>query len=149
MQLAKMQYSEVEEISILLIEDSPTDAAAISKAMIYGESLYDFKITVKDSLNEGLNYLDTASTDVILLDLNLPDAKDLTAIDRIHHKSPNLPIVIISGCSDRKIVYEALHRGAQEFLIKGESSGAAIRQSIYQSMVRKQIEQAYIKGDKL
>jgi len=149
MQLAKKQWVEPEEISVLLIEDSPTDVAAITKAMVYGESLYDFKITPKDSLSEGLHFLDTSRADVILLDLGLPDARELTAIDEVHRKFPELPIVVISGCSDRKMVHDALHHGAQEFLMKGECSGAVIRQSIYQAMVRKQIERAYRQGDRL
>ena len=137
------------KFSVLLIEDSPTDATAITRAMIYGESLYNFKITRKDSLAEGLQFLNTAGADVILLDLNLPDAKELKAIDDVHGMFPHLPIVVISGYSDMDIVHQALHRGAQEFLAKGECSGVTIRQSICQAIVRKQIELSYQRGDKL
>ncbi len=147
MQLAKL--AQPQDISVLLIEDSQPDATAIIKAMIYGESLYNFKITRKDSLAEGLSFLDKGAADVILLDLNLPDAKELKAIDEVHGLFPDLPIVVISGYSDMDIVHQALHKGAQEFLIKGECSGVAIRQSIYQAIVRKQIEQSYKRGDKL
>jgi len=147
MQLAKM--TQPEDISVLLIEDSQSDAIAITKAMIYGESLYNFKITHKESLAEGLSVLDSLSADVILLDLNLPDAKELKAIDEVHRLFPDLPLVVVSGYSDMDIVHQALHKGAQEFLIKGECSGAAIRQSIYQAIVRKKIEQSYKRGDKL
>jgi len=147
MQLAKL--TQPEDISVLLIEDSQPDAIAITKAMIYGESLYNFKITHKESLAEGLNALNSLSADVILLDLNLPDAKELKAIDEVHRLFPDLPLVVVSGYSDMDIVHQALHKGAQEFLIKGECSGAAIRQSIYQAIVRKKIEQSYKRGDKL
>jgi hypothetical protein len=33
--------------------------------------------------------------------------------------------------------------------MKGDCSSAAIRQGIYQAIARKQIEQAYLRGDKL
>jgi CheY-like chemotaxis protein len=147
MQLAQM--SQPEDISVLLIEDSRADAAAVTKALLYGESLYNFKVTCRDSLTAALNFLKIATVDVILLDLNLPDAKDLKAIDDVHGWFPDLPIVVISGYSNMEIIHQALHSGAQEFLIKGECSGATIRQSIYQAMVRKQIEQSYVRGDKL
>jgi len=147
MQLAKL--AQPQDISVLLIEDSQPDATAITKAMIYGESLYNFKITHKNSLSEGLGFLGSSPADVILLDLNLPDAKELGAIDKVHKLYPDLPIVVVSGYSDMDIVHQALHKGAQEFLIKGECSGVAIRQSIYQAIVRKKIEQSYKRGDKL
>jgi len=147
MQLAKL--IQPQDISVLLIEDSQPDATAITKAMIYGESLYNFKITHKNSLSEGLSFLDSSPVDVMLLDLNLPDAKNLKAIDEVHRLFPDLPIVVISGYSDMDIVHQALHKGAQEFLIKGECSGAVIRQSIYQAIVRKKIEQSYKRGDRL
>jgi len=147
MQLAEL--AKPQDISVLLIEDSSGDATAITKAMIYGESLYNFNITRKDCLAEGLGFLDSAQVDVLLLDLNLPDAKQLKAIDEVHGLFPDLPIVVISGYSDMDIVHRALHSGAQEFLVKGECSGVAIRQSIYQAIARKKIEQSYKRGDKL
>jgi DNA-binding NarL/FixJ family response regulator len=139
-----------EDITVLLIEDSRTDAAAITKAMIHGESFYNFNITRKESLEEGLDLLRSGiAVDAVLLDLNLPDAKGTKAINDVHDAFPELPIVVLSGYSDMDIIHQALHGGAQEFLIKGECSGATIRQSIYQAMVRKQIEQSYQRGDKL
>jgi len=147
MQLAAM--TKPQDIAVLLVEDSAGDASAITKAMIYGESLYNFMITHKTTLSEAMNVLDKTPVDVMLLDLNLPDAKQLKAINEVHGIFPDLPIVVVSGYSDMDLVHQALHSGAQEFLIKGECSGAVIRQSIYQAIVRKQIEQAYKRGEKL
>jgi len=147
MQLVKL--TEPEDLSILLIEDSPGDATAITKAMVHGESLYSFHITHKESLGDGMIALGMQKVDAILLDLNLPDAKEMDAIDEVHSMYPHLPIVVISGYSDMDIVHRALRSGAQDFLVKGECSGVVIRQSIYQAMARKQIEQAYQRGDKL
>lgn len=149
MQLAKKELEEVQEILILLIEDSPGDAAAITKALIYGETLYSFKIQRQRSLAEGLSHLNEHAVDVVLLDLGLPDAVDLAALNKLHKLFPDLPIVIVSGCSDMPTVHAALKNGAQEFLIKGECSGVVIRQSIYQAIARKKIELSYKKGDKL
>lgn len=148
MNLAKLTDQQ-EEISVLLIEDSPGDANAITKALIHGETLYSFRIARKDSLKEGLEYLKDSRADVVLLDLGLPDAKDLKAVTVLRDANPNIPIVIISGCSDMETVHQALRSGAQEFLIKGECSGAVIRQSMYQAIARKKIEMSYQRGDKL
>lgn len=147
MQLARM--SEPEDISVLLIEDSQGDATAITRAIMHEESYYSFHITHKSTLGEGIHFLDTLKPDAVLLDLNLPDAKGIKAIEEVHRAFPDLPIVVISGYSDMDIVHKALHSGAQEFLIKGECSGAVIRQSIYQAIVRKSIERSYQRGERL
>ncbi len=147
MRLAQM--IQPEEISVLLIEDSAGDANAITKALVYGESGYNFTIARTETLAEGLDFIGSKKTDVLLLDLNLPDAKETQAIKEIRKTYVDVPIVVISGSSDMNIVHRALHNGAQEFLVKGECSGATIRQSIYQAIVRKQIEKAYECGDKL
>jgi phosphoserine phosphatase RsbU/P len=147
MQLARI--AQPEDISILLIEDSHADATAITKALIYGESLYNYHIVHKSSLAEGMLHLNTNGADALLLDLNLPDAKEGKAISAVRKAFPKLPIVVISGSSDNNLIHEVLHEGAQEFLIKGECSGVGIRQSIYQAIIRKKIETSYERGDKL
>jgi DNA-binding NarL/FixJ family response regulator len=147
MQLAQM--AQAEDITVLLVEDSTSDATAITRAMIYGESFYNFHIKRTESLAGAIASLNDAMADVILLDLNLPDAKERKGIDEVHTLFPDLPIIVISGYSNMNIVHHALQSGAQEFLIKGECSGAAIRQSIYQAIARKRIERSYECGDRL
>jgi DNA-binding NarL/FixJ family response regulator len=126
---------------VLLIEDSMEDGAAITKACVEGEMCYDFKIVRRYSLEGGMDYLKASHVDVVLLDLGLPDARDLKAVERIHTLLPGLPIVVISGYSSVEMIQRALKSGAQEFLVKGESSAATIRQSMYQAIARKSIEQ--------
>jgi DNA-binding NarL/FixJ family response regulator len=140
---------DARDLTVLLIEDSMEDGAAITKALIEGESVYGFKIIRKYSLEGGLAYLQGAQVDLVFLDLGLPDARDLRSVTEIHARFPQLPIVVISGYSNPGMVHRALQSGVQEFLIKGESSGAVIRQSMYQAIARKNIERAYQCGDKL
>lgn len=144
-----MEPAEALDLTVLLIEDSMEDGAAITKACVEGEAHYDFKIIRKYTLEGALDYLMAHRVDVILLDLGLPDARELKAVNRIHGLFPDLPIVIISGYSNVEMIHQALRSGAQEFLVKGESSAATIRQSMYQAIARKRIEQAYQKGEKL
>ena len=147
MQLATL--AQPEDIFVLLIEDSSADATELTKSVLYGESLYNFQIIRKASLSDALHFLKSTTVDVVLLDLNLPDAKELRAIEEVHSTHPELPIVVISGYSDMNIIHNALRGGAQEFLIKGECSGSVVRQSMYQAIVRKKIERSYERGEKL
>lgn len=139
---------EYATLSVLLIEDSMEDGVMITKACMEEPSGYDFSIIRKYTLEGGLDYLSSHSVDIVLLDLALPDARELKAVKMIYAAFPQLPIVVISGrYSDIDIVHEALKSGAQEFLVKGESSSAVIRQSLYQAIARKKIELAHQKGD--
>ena len=149
MQSAKLNLEQADEINVLLIEDVLGDAKAITRALLSGDTMYSFQIERRPSLAEGLDFLAQHPVDAVLLDLGLPDAKALTALIKIHESFPHMPIVIISGVSDITKVRLALQQGAQEFLIKGECSGATIRQSIYQAIARKKIELSYERGDKL
>ena len=148
-QLKISEPMETASITVLLIEDSMEDGVAITKACVEGEMYYDFKIVRRYTLEGGLDFLMSSHVDVVLLDLGLPDARELKAVNRIHNLYPDMPIVIISGYSNVDMIHEALKNGAQEFLIKGESSASTIRQSMYQAIARKKIEQAYQKGEKL
>ncbi len=144
-----MEYAETVDVSVLLIEDSLDDGVAITKAFIEGEMFYGFKVIRKYTLEGGLSYLRSAKVDVVLLDLGLPDARELKAVTAIHELYPEIPIIVISGYSNVEMVHKALQSGVQEFLIKGESSSAVIRQSLYQALARKKIERAYQNGEKL
>ncbi len=137
------------DITVLLIEDSLEDGVIITKAFFESETFYDFKIIRKYTLEGGLNFLKSAKVDIVLLDLGLPDARELKSVDEIHKQYPELPIVIISGYSDVDMIHTALKSGAQEFLIKGESNAQVIRQSMYQAIARKKIELAYQRGEKI
>jgi two-component system nitrate/nitrite response regulator NarL len=56
--------------------------------------------------------------DACLLDVNFPDANGLTAIARIHAVSPHTKVVILSACSDRGLVADAIAAGAHGFIGK-------------------------------
>lgn len=145
----KTAQEENTSLAVLLIEDSMEDGVSIIKACMEETSHYDFHIIRKYTLEGGIDYIKQHPVDIVLLDLGLPDARELKAVKTIHATFPKLPIVIISGYSNVDMVKEALENGAQEFLIKGESSGAVIRQSMYQALARKRIELARQKGGKL
>jgi two-component system response regulator AtoC len=55
---------------------------------------------------------DGDTTDLVLLDLRLPDAADLRVLACIRHKAPEIPVILMTAFATREIVEEATSLGA-------------------------------------
>ena len=111
-----------ENIKILLIEDNPGDAYLIEEHFEeFANFSYELKIV--ETLDEALRVLKKKHFDVILLDLELPDSYGINTFLNIHNKNPLIPIIIITGLSDRTIESYARKKGAYDFLVKGQTEG--------------------------
>jgi DNA-binding NarL/FixJ family response regulator len=80
---------------------------------------------------EGLQALldDGADTELVLLDLHMPNVSGLTGLLQIRAQYPEIPIVIVSGADDSATIRRCLDYGASGFVSKSspvEDIGAAI-----------------------
>jgi DNA-binding NarL/FixJ family response regulator len=74
------------------------------------------------SASEALAQLQAhTDVDLVLLDLNLPDANGLDLLTDIGNRSPDVPVVMLSGTVDQQRIRDALDRGASGFILKAES----------------------------
>ncbi len=56
--------------------------------------------------------------ELILLDLNMPGMNGFEGLERMRALKPDVPVAILSGTTDRKVVMEAIERGAASFIPK-------------------------------
>jgi two-component system, NtrC family, response regulator AtoC len=56
--------------------------------------------------------------DVILLDINLPDASGTSTLDRLRQVRPNVPIVMLTANADEQLARETLKHGAFDYVMK-------------------------------
>lgn len=64
--------------------------------------------------------------DWVLLDLGLPDAGGITALDRLRSAHPDVPVVVLSASEDRVLVLDCINRGAMGFIGKSANGAALI-----------------------
>jgi len=88
---------------ILIVDDAKAIRDILSKTL----PLMGFEAAVASNGNEALNLFLTNSFDLVLTDLEMPDLDGWTLAIRIKDKSPNTPVVLITG-SEKKAVMERL-----------------------------------------
>jgi len=129
---------------ILIIEDNIRDVRLIQE-MLKEVRHFNFEFTHAERLDKGLKCIENDVFDVLLLDLNLPDNTGLDTFIKARNGKSNLPIVILSGESDEETAIEAVHQGAQDYLMKGEVDGKLLARSIFYAIERKATEEELIK----
>lgn len=101
-------------MKILIIEDDSLLADNI-KLQFKKNNIQADTVT---SGEEALEYLETYTYDLILLDLLLPDTSGLEILRSIRGKNINTPVLILSGLNDSDNKVEGLSQGADDYLTK-------------------------------
>jgi DNA-binding response OmpR family regulator len=105
-------------IRVLLVEDDAMAAAQMQEALRRSDA-GPFQLTHVDCLHAALQHMGNGHTDVVLLDLNLPDSRGLDTVRQAHAAASSVPLVVLTGHDDEALAFEALKKGAQDFLVKG------------------------------
>jgi DNA-binding NarL/FixJ family response regulator len=103
---------------ILLVDDH--DLVRFGTAMLL-ESLDEVRCTITPcrSLDEARTACrEEGSYDLVLLDLNLPDAKGLQGLRTLRDECPNIPFAMLTGTQDEFVIRQAQAMGAVGYLLK-------------------------------
>ncbi len=125
------------QIRVLLIEDNLAEARFIEEIFKDSRNV-EFAITHVNRLAAAIVQLGSASFDVALLDLTLPDSVGLASLDAAIHHAPNLPIVVLTYNSDDELAIDAVRHGAQDYLVKRHVNLDVLVRSIRYAIERKQ-----------
>ena len=128
-------------VKVLLVEDSPSDAALVEESLAQG-GFGHFEFTHVETLAEAMRQAHQANFDVAILDLTLPDSSGRETFLRARAEAPALPIVVMTSIEDEAVGLEAVRHGIQDYLIKGQSYGRQTARSIRYAIERKQSEEA-------
>ncbi len=126
-------------VRILLVEDNPGDARLLRETLRDAGSLR-WELTHAGRLSEALEAVARDGTDVVLLDLSLPDAHGMDTVARMLEAAPAVPIIVLTGLADETVAVHAVQAGAQDYLVKGTVEGATLGRAIRYAMERKRLE---------
>lgn len=102
---------------VLIVDDHGLIRDGLSAILL--SSFPDCAIAEAGSFAEALAALEAMpDPDMVLLDLNIPDAQRFSALEQLRADFPSLPVVMVSGSYDRVTVRDALAAGAAGFLPK-------------------------------
>ena len=120
-------------IQLLLVEDDPGDALLVESLLAGVAPNVD--VMRVERLREAEELL-AGRIDCVLLDLGLPDAMGLEAVERLRAAAPDAAIVVLTGHDDEQRGVDALSRGAEDYLVKGSVDGPLLARAIRYAIER-------------
>jgi sigma-B regulation protein RsbU (phosphoserine phosphatase) len=95
-----------------------------------------FELTRTESLAAALEKTNVHSSDLILLELALPDSQGLNAFSQVHAAAPQTPVIVIADAADEEIAARTLSLGAQDYLLKSDLSAHVLTATIRKTLDR-------------
>ena len=125
-------------VKALLVEDDSNHAGIVERSLA-GADLAAFTLERVECLAAARDFIESNECDVILLDLSLPDARGMEALDEVHSRSPEVPVVVLTANSDPDIAVGAVAQGAQDFLQKSDLSSRALEHVLLHAIRRQEM----------
>jgi PAS domain S-box-containing protein len=129
-------------LRVLLVEDTPDDAELLLREL----SVQGYEATAKrvDSEDDLRTTLRAERWDIMICDWMMPQISARRAIEVAHEEDFDGPIIIASGTMGEEHVVEALHAGAQEYIVKDNLRRLvpAIRRELQEAEVRRAARRA-------
>ena len=130
--------SHVQALSLLLVEDDRADALLVEE--LIADAVADIRVRWAQSMAQAERELAAARPDCVLLDLHLPDANGMDALDRIAKRDATVPIIVLTRLNDENFGASAVAAGAQDYLVKGRVEPEMLRRALLYAIERKRAE---------
>jgi signal transduction histidine kinase len=128
-----------KNLHVLVVEDNTADAVLL-RQMFQKEATDSFHLVHLKTLAEALVHLEKGETDIVLLDLGLPDGHGIDTIRRVKAIAPELPVIVLTGLEDEVLAARAMKEGAQDYLIKGQIENRALPRALRHAVERHRLQ---------
>jgi signal transduction histidine kinase len=128
-----------EKARLLLVEDDEI-FAELTQTILAARGFAAQRTVVAGSIGDASRVLRSDAVDLIVADLTLPDASGLEVVRRCQEVAPHVPIIVLTATRDVDMALEALEKGAQDYLIKGEFDDEDLMRAIRYALARSRAE---------
>lgn len=129
---------EAATVDLLVLEDNPGDARLLQVQL--SEAAASFRVTTAERLGDALKQLGERRFDAVLTDLQLPDSNGLDTANAVRRHAAGAAVVVLTGSGDDALAMQAVHEGAQDYLVKGEVTPSGLARALRHAIERKKLE---------
>jgi phosphoserine phosphatase RsbU/P len=138
--------SRGQPLEVLLIEHDEAFSRSISGMLDQARDTIG-GVVVVTSLQEAVACIRERSFAVILLEFFLPDGAGLANIAMLQEASPEVPIIVVGAADDEALAIEAVHAGAQDYLVRNQINPNWLLRSIRYTLERHEADQALMRAE--
>ncbi|MGC2528359.1 MAG: response regulator [Candidatus Acidiferrum sp.] len=99
---------------VLLVDDEPSILAYYSRALANA----GFEVTKAGGSDEALNRVGSATFDIVVADLLVPEESGFALLAELHALSPNLPVIVMVDQLSNELAVEVADLAALQSLVK-------------------------------
>jgi len=133
-------------LRVLVIEHDEAFARAVSGMLEQAREVVG-QVDVVSTLAEGLARLGGQPFDVVILEFFLPDGAGLPNIALLKGVAPRVPVVVVGAADEETIAVEAVHAGAQDYLVKNQLSPRWLLRSLRYAVERNAADLALLEAE--
>ena len=112
---------------ILVVDDHPLMTDVLRTVLGTLDQVAEIKSA--NDLDAACAIASAGEFDLVMLDLGMPGCSGVEAVARFRERFPALPVVVVSGASDPKVINAALDLGAMGFIPKS-APGEVLLQAV-------------------
>lgn len=99
---------------ILVIDDQKSIRNTLKDILEYEKH----EVVLAENGPDGLEKFEADKYDVVLLDIKMPEMDGMEVLDKMMERSPDIPVIMISGHGNIDTAVEAIKKGAYDFIEK-------------------------------
>lgn len=132
----------MEKLRILILEDNPNDAELIQHELRRGG--LSFAAEKVETRKDFQKALEEFKPDIILADYTLPQFDGLSALAISQERSPDMPVVFVTGTMGEEVAVNALKKGATDYVLKERLSRLvpAVTRALHESIAKTERKRA-------
>jgi serine phosphatase RsbU (regulator of sigma subunit) len=139
---AAVGAADSEEYRMLLVEDDPGDALLVRELLI--DTGLRHRLRWAQTLADAVVQLRREVPDCVVMDLHLPDASGIAAVQELQQACPPTGVIVLTGLSESRTAIAAVLGGAQDYLVKDQVDADQLGRAIRYAVHRKRAELATV-----